>query len=124
MENRETGAFVSGCLEPKERPELDELIERARNHKMTPAERFEQRVSFVMTSGTNLSREAVRDLLVEDYGDPVAHERDKAKLAKAREALRCISERATELRMGTDDWFELVEFEQCARAALKELADE
>lgn len=28
-------------------PKLEALIERARNHRMTPAERFEQRVSFV-----------------------------------------------------------------------------
>jgi hypothetical protein len=28
-------------------PKFEELIERARNHNMTPAERFEQRVSFV-----------------------------------------------------------------------------
>ncbi|MEM9085283.1 MAG: hypothetical protein AAGB23_05120 [Pseudomonadota bacterium] len=68
--------------------ELDELLEKARNHKMTPAQYFEQRLSFIasgMPEGT--SREKVRAMLVEQYGDPVEHERDKAKLAKAREAL-------------------------------------
>lgn len=28
-------------------PELEKLIERARNHKMTPREHFEQRVSWI-----------------------------------------------------------------------------
>jgi hypothetical protein len=36
-----------------------------------------------------------------------------------REALRWIAARAATLRKGTDDWFELVEFEERARAALK-----
>lgn len=50
-----------------------ELIERARNHKMTPAEKFEQRVSFVYgqqdwSSGNARSKDDIRAHLREIYG--------------------------------------------------------
>jgi hypothetical protein len=54
---------------------LEALIERARSHKMTPAERFEQRVSFVYSGVCETTtREEVRARLAEEYGDPVAYE--------------------------------------------------
>lgn len=56
-------------------PELEAAIKRARNHKMTPAERFEQRVSFVYgqqdwSSGNAISKAAIRDHLISIYGMP------------------------------------------------------
>lgn len=48
---------------------LDELVERARRHKMTPAERHAQRVSLVMglrADKSTLTREVVEEIL----GDP------------------------------------------------------
>lgn len=51
-------------------PELEALIERARHHKMTPQERFEQRVSFIhgmqdYDSPTALSKDEVRECLLD-----------------------------------------------------------
>lgn len=40
-----------------------------------------------------------------------------------REALAGIADRAAKLRQGTDDWFELTEFEIAARTALQGAAD-
>ena len=45
----------------------------------------------------------------------------EAKLAVAREALGNIKAHAIKLRHGTDDWFEMVEFEAWAGEALKEI---
>ena len=42
----------------------------------------------------------------------------KAELARMREALERIKAHAIKLRNGTDDWFELVEFEAWASRAL------
>ena len=80
--------------------ELKALLEKARNHKMTPVERFEQRVSFVFSgAGEGVTREQVRAQLAEEYGDPAAYEAEittlRAQVAaltdalgKARDALR------------------------------------
>jgi len=56
-------------------PELEALIERARNHKMTPNEKFEQRVSFVYgqqdwSSGNARSKEEIRQAIIGIYGYP------------------------------------------------------
>jgi len=53
--------------------ELDRLIERARNHKMTPHERFEQRVSFVYgqqdwSSPHQRTKDEIRQHLARIYG--------------------------------------------------------
>ena len=42
----------------------------------------------------------------------------REEVERKDKALLWIAERAAKLRAGTDDWFELVEFEQFARAAL------
>ena len=61
--------------------ELKALIEKASSHKMTPAERFEQRVSFVYSGVCETTtREEVRARLAEEYGDPVAYEARIAEL--------------------------------------------
>jgi predicted nuclease with TOPRIM domain len=44
----------------------------------------------------------------------------RAENERLRETLGKIAGRAAELRKGTDDWFELTEFELCARTALKD----
>lgn len=52
-------------------PNLDDLIARARTHKMTPAERREQRVSMVMGlrgHASTLTKEKVETLLEELEG--------------------------------------------------------
>jgi hypothetical protein len=56
-------------------PELKDAIERIRGHKMTPEERFEQRVSFVFgqqdyDSPNQMTKDEVRQHLVEMYGYP------------------------------------------------------
>jgi hypothetical protein len=48
---------------------LDELIELARNHKMSPTERFEQTLSFV-ASGSSLPKDQVRAMMVENASVP------------------------------------------------------
>lgn len=55
--------------------QLTALIERARNHVMTPAERFEQRVSFVYgqqdyDSLHKRTKDQVRAHLATIYGNP------------------------------------------------------
>jgi len=53
--------------------QLSELIDRARNHKMTPAERRAQRVSLVMGlrgHASTLTKEKVETLLDEIEGCP------------------------------------------------------
>lgn len=40
------------------------------------------------------------------------------RIAVLEKALSQIRDRAIQLRLGTDDWFELVEFELCASNAL------
>lgn len=55
--------------------DLTALIERARNYKMTPQERFEQRVSFVYgqqdwSSGNTKSKDEIREMLIDIYGHP------------------------------------------------------
>lgn len=58
-----------------EAEQMKALIEKARDHKMTPAERFEQRVSFVYSGvSSTTTREDVRARLAEEYGDPMAYE--------------------------------------------------
>lgn len=52
-------------------PELEALIERVRDHKMTDDEVFEQRLSFVygqLPAGSGLTREQVREQLARHYG--------------------------------------------------------
>lgn len=52
---------------PATSPRLLALIERARHHRMTPAEKAEQRVSFVYGQiGGTLSKDAIRAML---YGE-------------------------------------------------------
>lgn len=56
-------------------PELAALIERARKHKMTPQEMFEQRVSFVYaqqdwSSKHQKTKDEIRAMLVSLYGMP------------------------------------------------------
>lgn len=55
-------------------PELEKAIERARNHKMTPEEIFEQKVSFVygqqMDSPNPLEKDQIRQMLIEHQGYP------------------------------------------------------
>jgi hypothetical protein len=69
--------------------EVKALIEKARNHKMTPAERFEQRVSFVYSGVCEpTTREQVRARLAEEYGDPVAYEARIAELEGELAAVR------------------------------------
>ena len=50
---------------------LDELVERARRHKMTPSERRTQRVSLIMglrAERSSLTREKVEEILDEVEG--------------------------------------------------------
>lgn len=47
------------------------LVEQAKKHVMTPAEKFEQRVSFVwsgLSSRSGLSKDDVRRMLAEGWG--------------------------------------------------------
>ena len=44
----------------------------------------------------------------------------RARVEAKDHALTLIADRAAKLRAGTDDWFELVEFEMIARQALKD----
>jgi hypothetical protein len=57
-------------------PTLDQLIERARLHVMTPEEKFEQRVSFVYgqlaDSANPPTKDEVRKRLIEMHGHPEA----------------------------------------------------
>jgi len=55
--------------------DLEAAIERARNHVMTPEERFEQRVSFVYgqqdyDNPHSLTKEKIRQMLAESDGHP------------------------------------------------------
>jgi len=55
-------------------PELDALIERARHHKMTPQEVFEQRVSWVwgmLDKDDKRTKDDIRAALVDLQGSPV-----------------------------------------------------
>ncbi len=55
----------------EKRDHLDKLIQRARAHKMTPAERREQRVSLIMGFRGNestLTRENVEKILEDNEG--------------------------------------------------------
>ena len=55
-------------------PELKGAIERARNHVMTPEEKFEQRVSFVYGQQDHdkpgKSKDEIREMLIEQQGRP------------------------------------------------------
>jgi hypothetical protein len=60
-----TGGYMSNMTK------LDSLIEQARNHKMTPAERRTQRVSMIMGlrgRSSTLTRDKVEDVLDEVEG--------------------------------------------------------
>jgi hypothetical protein len=55
--------------------ELRAAIERARNYKMTPQEKFEQRVSFVFgqqdwSSGCTRTKDEIRQAMIEAFGYP------------------------------------------------------
>lgn len=48
-------------------PELTAAIQRVRNYRMTPAERFEQRVSFVysgVSGSSSMTKDDVRHVLL------------------------------------------------------------
>ena len=52
---------------------LARLIEAARNHKMTPAERYEQRISMIyglLPFRSTLTKDDVRNWVAENYGAP------------------------------------------------------
>lgn len=50
---------------------LEELVEKARNHVMTPEERFEQRVSFVYGQmNGSMTKDEVRQSLINLNGYP------------------------------------------------------
>lgn len=56
-------------------PELKALIERVRHHKMTPQERFEQRVSFIYgqqdyDSPNPRTKDQIRQALIDMEGHP------------------------------------------------------
>lgn len=56
-------------------PELEAAIERARHYKMTPQEKFEQRVSFVYGqqdwSGSHQrTKDEIRQMMIDIYGAP------------------------------------------------------
>ena len=55
-------------------PKLIELIERARSHKMTPQEVFDQRVSWIygehVLGGGTRTREEIRQMLIDMQGSP------------------------------------------------------
>ena len=57
-------------------PELTAALERAKNHVMTPAEIFEQRVSFVFgqqdyDSPVQRTKDEIRQSLAAIYGNPI-----------------------------------------------------
>ena len=58
-------------------PELEAALERARHHKMTPQEKFEQRVSFVYaqqdwSAPVQRTKDEIRAHMIEIYGYPEA----------------------------------------------------
>ncbi len=55
--------------------------------------------------------------IIDNALDTLAWQR--RRIDRLSEALQKIADRAAALRHGTDDWFELVEFETVARAALE-----
>ena len=74
---------------------LQALIDKARDHKMTPAERFEQRVSFVHSgSPDGMTKDQVRAMLTERDGDPeqIALEAAEAERAKVVHYLQGLAE--------------------------------
>jgi hypothetical protein len=62
-------------------PELTAALERARNHKMTPQEIFEQRVSFV---SEGKDKDGVRKRLIEQCGYPAEASERAAIVARLR----------------------------------------
>ena len=99
-----------GTTGGKMSPGLEAALERARNHVMTPEERFEQRVSFVYgqqdyDNPHSLTKEQIRQMLAESTGHPPCancaqieaeayargcadqHERTKAAAVEAVEAI-------------------------------------
>lgn len=75
-----------------------------------------------MTDEAKALVERLRDFVIAEDIDAAADriETLEAENERLREALQKIANRAAALRHGTDDWFELVEFETVARAALGE----
>jgi len=66
-------------------PELDALIERVRDHKMTDEEIFQQRLSFVygqLPADSGLTREQVREQLARQYGSTQSFFSDVAAFHK------------------------------------------
>lgn len=54
-------------------PELEAAIERARHIKMTPEQKFEQRVSFVygmLSSKDKRTKDDIRRMLIDEHGYP------------------------------------------------------
>ncbi len=55
-----------------DRPALDKLLKKAARHKMTPAERWDQRISFaygqLMDCRPNVSRQDIIDAATHMYG--------------------------------------------------------
>lgn len=89
---------------------MDDLIERLRNELIAP-EGYPVRPK----SRAELTQERVEAAdLIESL---------QADLEVARGALGRIADRAAKLRKGTDDWFELVEFEQVSRQALNTIGE-
>ena len=87
-------------------PEDSELVERLRAKVFAgPAE--DQRLKLVA--------EEAADRLASLQAD---NARLIAREAELRVALQWVADHAKKLRKGTDDWFELVEFESIARTAL------
>lgn len=79
---QERAAVVTGMS-----AELSAAIERARHHKMTPAERFEQRVSFVFGQQDHddpapRSKDQIRQMLIDLEGSPSAALDERAAVVR------------------------------------------
>lgn len=85
---------------------LKALIERARNHKMTPQERFDQMVSFV---SEGVDKAAVRARLIENAAVPqeiidAAIATDRRALIEGAGELRCVKSVSFERDFGALLW--------------------
>lgn len=83
------------------RPELLELMHKAAQHKMTPAERQAQKISFaygMLPSGSNLTRDDVANMIYEREGNLTEMQSQidalKAENERLREQLQLINDKA------------------------------
>lgn len=104
--------------QPEDNWEAWESEARAAIAALTPIVSGEELVAFLQGHAINCEAENLPKVAKRFRAAAARIQQDAVRIERLREALERIRDRSQKLRKGTDDWFELVQFEALAVEAL------